>query len=593
MIRLISKFSSDRRGAMSLIGCFMALFLTGAIWYVVGVADSMMYRERVQDGADAVAFAGAVYHARGMNIIVTLNILMAALLGLVVLARLLRFLNDTANVISCGCTAVPFIGAVCGSICSVTSSARGPLRTLETNLTNLYNRLGPILSKTQRGVALAMPWIAEVKAVGVSLRYGPDVRFGAIASFSMVKLPRDERLGLPVQEGDDSVLCGKVSSGIVDLVFKPFDGIPGSGLVKGWLEGPLEGFVASFCGGGDLIDPEKAEEIKREEEEDQIDEICDWQRNISRALAQPYLPGAMMSIQTARADHAAGDVGKDLTRLQCYSLQRNQLLAGLPAFGAYQGQSIPDDVREVPDVGDLMDGGTGDAPTQTSLGCPFDRNRCENEARSDIRARRAQAEQENGGESAEIDPEARRETTPKIVYAPAHNGDPYFQVWSIVYANDARASKPAKGVEIAADGRRRADAVDFWARLGWAQAEFYFDHEGAWTEDISENQAMWNLRWRARLRRVTPPTVNILEDAMGSLIGKIESRLSQVLGLDGNGENGDDEDSPSDILDLLLRFGYDGARQPIEERLNGLATDADNSIEGEGRRAWRRVGGVH
>lgn len=76
--------SRHEGGAISVIGLFMACFLTGGVWYVVGIASAVLYRERVQDAADAVAFAGAVYHARGMNIIATLNILMSALLGLLV-----------------------------------------------------------------------------------------------------------------------------------------------------------------------------------------------------------------------------------------------------------------------------------------------------------------------------------------------------------------------------------------------------------------------------------------------------------------------------------------------------------------------------
>src|SRR5690606_31062614 len=99
MTHTLEDLHACRRGAIMVCGTFMACFLVGAIWYAFGVGSSILYRERVQDAADAVVFAGAVYHARGMNIIVTLNILMAALLGLVVVARLARFVNDSANVI--------------------------------------------------------------------------------------------------------------------------------------------------------------------------------------------------------------------------------------------------------------------------------------------------------------------------------------------------------------------------------------------------------------------------------------------------------------------------------------------------------------
>ena len=68
-------------------------------------------------------------------------------------------------------------------------------------------------------------------------------------------------------------------------------------------------------------------------------------------------------------------------------------------------------------------------------------------------------------------------------------------------------------------------------------------------------------------------------DRVAAYLPNAKGRLTQVLGLVDNGDSGDDDDSPSEVLDLLLRFGFDGARQPIEERLNGLSTDADNAIE--------------
>lgn len=569
----------DRKGAITVIGLFAVLFLAGALWYVIGIANAVLYRERVQDAADAVAFAGAVYHARGMNIIVTLNILMAALLGLVVAARLLRFLNDTANVIGCGCSPVPFIGPTCINVCSFTFRARQPLANLETRLTNLYNRVGPTLSKTQVGVARAMPWIAEVKAVGVSLNYAPDVRFGAIASFSLVPLPSDDRLGLPVQEGDDKVLCGKVSSGLVDLALAPVSHVPGSGLIRHWLESPLNRFVSNFCNGGELIDEHEAEEIEQREEDSQVDQRCDWEAQVSHALAEPWQPLAMMKLAQARADHAEGKA--DLRKLQCYSVQKNALLANLPEFGAYQNRSVPPDVRQVPNVGDLLRTRPGDPPPQQSLGCAFSRHTCEERAHADIRAERERNQGENT-ESTEIDAESRRQTTPKIVFSPAKNGDAYFQVWSIVSGDDSRATKPARGVEIAAHGRERASDTSVWARLGWAQAEFYYDHEGAWSDAVDD--AMWNLRWRARLRRVRPPTINILENWAGTLLPKIEGRIASALGI---------PDSPHTVLDLLVRMEFDRASDEIEQRVNDLAVQGDNAIERRAREAWRHLGGIH
>ena len=57
------------------IGLLFACFLASALWYVIGVGDAMLFRDRMQEAADAVSFSSAVVHARGMNFIVLCNLL--------------------------------------------------------------------------------------------------------------------------------------------------------------------------------------------------------------------------------------------------------------------------------------------------------------------------------------------------------------------------------------------------------------------------------------------------------------------------------------------------------------------------------------
>ncbi len=61
------------------IGVFIAAMLVGILYYVWGIGGAVIFRERMQDAADASAFSAAVVHARGMNILVLLNIIMCAL----------------------------------------------------------------------------------------------------------------------------------------------------------------------------------------------------------------------------------------------------------------------------------------------------------------------------------------------------------------------------------------------------------------------------------------------------------------------------------------------------------------------------------
>src|SRR5580693_9107888 len=90
----------DSRGAILVIAVFMAVFLVGCLWYLVGVGDAAIYREKMADGGDATAFASAVYHARGMNIIAMLNLIMAAALAVLIAFKVAFLLATTIAVIA-------------------------------------------------------------------------------------------------------------------------------------------------------------------------------------------------------------------------------------------------------------------------------------------------------------------------------------------------------------------------------------------------------------------------------------------------------------------------------------------------------------
>jgi hypothetical protein len=69
----------DERGMILIVALPMALLVLGCLCYLVSVGDGVVYRERLQDTADATAWQSAVLHARGMNAVALLNGLLAAL----------------------------------------------------------------------------------------------------------------------------------------------------------------------------------------------------------------------------------------------------------------------------------------------------------------------------------------------------------------------------------------------------------------------------------------------------------------------------------------------------------------------------------
>ncbi len=70
---------SDESGATMVLGVFMAAMAVGVLYYLHGVANVVVHRERMQDAADSAAFMSAVVSARCMNILAILNMIMAAL----------------------------------------------------------------------------------------------------------------------------------------------------------------------------------------------------------------------------------------------------------------------------------------------------------------------------------------------------------------------------------------------------------------------------------------------------------------------------------------------------------------------------------
>jgi len=69
----------DERGMITVVAIPMALIALACLCFVVSVGDAIVYRERLQDAADATAFEGAVLHARAMNAVAALNGVAAAL----------------------------------------------------------------------------------------------------------------------------------------------------------------------------------------------------------------------------------------------------------------------------------------------------------------------------------------------------------------------------------------------------------------------------------------------------------------------------------------------------------------------------------
>jgi hypothetical protein len=258
--------AKDERGVVMFIGIFMALFLTGALWFIVGIGDAIVYREAAQEASDAAAFSSAAIHAKGMNIIAFLNCLMLAItfiyLVLALAVDAILFITGLAAAGIVTLWAVPELVAAAKEVDNVAGAyKRGMSVTL------------PTFAAVQTGVAYLAPWGSTIAAGGIAKKYGflalalgPSHIIGADSSTltlidtvsrgraSTVLPPGSGRhaafsaatakLGLPVTSQSMNALCNVAVAFVVDKLFALLGRIP----LAGKFLGAARNFVSGFLG---------------------------------------------------------------------------------------------------------------------------------------------------------------------------------------------------------------------------------------------------------------------------------------------------------------------------------------------------------
>ncbi|MFT3774353.1 MAG: hypothetical protein QM820_54020 [Minicystis sp.] len=113
-----------------------------------------------------------------------------------------------------------------------------------------------------------------------------------------------------------------------------------------------------------------------------------------------------------------------------------------------------------------------------------------------------------------------------MIFDPAKNGNDYFQVYGFVMGdNEAMHKNAQKRVEMPAWGKAQIQPnpiADVLEKAGFAEAEFYYDQvkSGKLSWDDYKDDALWNMRWRARLRRFRLPT-QVSMDTINNMIGSV------------------------------------------------------------------------
>jgi len=293
--------TQDTRGAILIVGIVFGVLLVGALWHVAGIGDAIAWRERAQDAADSAAFENAVWNARGMNVLVAINIVMSLVLAILVIWRTILILVTVALVVA-AILCVVTLGTGCGFAGAVARVEGFMLRNDDKVATNVV-RILSAMNAAQVAVASVTPIVGAARGT-LSTKDAYDVSYAATESASLLpsinpkgiqtlarcfkgakagKMPKkdeaESRLGksiefyqtflsnprmgigtsLPVQVESYSVLCQKAGesvlnnlAGVLERMGVPAGAVEGIDKAKvflGAIVGSLPGLFCAPIGG--------------------------------------------------------------------------------------------------------------------------------------------------------------------------------------------------------------------------------------------------------------------------------------------------------------------------------------------------------
>jgi hypothetical protein len=223
----------DQRGAILVIGVFMAIFLTAMLAYVAGIAQTVWYREQMQDAADGTAISAAIVMARGMNLVVLINLIMEGLVMIILILQLLVTILAIVALILAACFLYPAAAAV--------AQIGYQVYDISNQVKDVVFEVLPVLHDLETVVRAVTPFVAEADSVNTSRKDYPVVDFGFLVP---------SRLTLPLEPGTYQTLCRKAGEDLIETIVDAIPGIPRMVAKKmGQLGGGMIGALSIwFCG---------------------------------------------------------------------------------------------------------------------------------------------------------------------------------------------------------------------------------------------------------------------------------------------------------------------------------------------------------
>jgi hypothetical protein len=477
------RLAEDDRGAIMVMGIFMCVLLVGALWYIAGVGDALIFHERMQEAADSVAFSAAIIEARGMNIIVLMNLLMAAILAIRVAINLVKTVLIVAAGIFTGLACVPWFTAWAAPAAALCGDGAEFMQNLDNSTRTAIDDALIALNAAETGVQEATPAAAWAGAYEMAGKYSPPVGWVLLAGAST-----GQGWGLPVEKGTTKKLCSEAATGVGDIIASLLGSLPG-----------MPSAAASFI--GNLISGISANDF-----------FCE----LGDGGSAPDFSSQLNS------SASQGCQGQQTDLCNKASAAQNSYNSLAAQDGYVDGSPGPNTTLQ-----QQSDVNTSYQAWQDAQGkCDnFDMDQCTQNLKQQQQQQVAAAQQQansanNGGSGSSGD------KRPSMVKDGWHDGIDDAQIASIVTANDvSKTVYSPKFVSIASGNKRTFKAPNAAQEIAWAQAEFFYDCSGAWSSCNNDQNAMWNFRWRARFRLVNPNAylggqgIALYEDGLRAKIG--------------------------------------------------------------------------
>jgi hypothetical protein len=211
-----ARLMSDTDGSTMLISLFMALFLIGTLYYVLGVGDAIIYRRIMQDGADAGAHAASVIGAKGMNLHALLNVVMAVTAGILLVVRSVEVLLEIILGVLYGLTATIVLAVKAAALISVLAPVESTVERVGDAVEQFVRVAHDALDVAHHAVQHSYPLLAQARAVDAMAfqrAYDPPVVGGFVVPLLGPRLPGGIR-GLPVEKDEIAMHCERAADGL-------------------------------------------------------------------------------------------------------------------------------------------------------------------------------------------------------------------------------------------------------------------------------------------------------------------------------------------------------------------------------------------